>query len=50
MSDISQDFEVDDILTLSGDITVFDRRGLGEKNGYSFLGPEFSFAYRIMKF
>ena len=31
-SDISQVFQVDDILTLSEDITASERRGLGEKN------------------
>ena len=42
MSDISQVFEVDDILTLSEDITAYDRWGLGEKNGYPFLCSEFN--------
>ena len=31
MSDISQDFEMDDILTLCEDITASERLGLGEK-------------------
>ena len=30
MSDVSQGFEKDDILTLVEDITAFERRGLGE--------------------
>ena len=37
MSDISEVFEVDDIFTLSDDITASEQRGIGEKNGYSFL-------------
>ena len=50
MSDISQVFEVDDIFTLSEDITASELRGLGEKNGYSFLGSEFSFLNGNMYF
>ena len=33
MSDISQVFKADDILTLSDDITGSERRGFGEKMG-----------------
>ena len=34
ISQTSQVFEVDDILTLSEDITASERRGLEEKNGF----------------
>ena len=50
MSDISKIFEVDDILTLPEDMTASERRGLAEKNGYSFLGSEFSFLIVVFTF
>ena len=46
-SDISQVFEADDTLTLPVDITASERRGPGEKNGYSFLGTEFIFLIAV---
>jgi hypothetical protein len=32
------------------DITASERRGRGEKNGYSFLGPDFSFLIVVVTF
>jgi hypothetical protein len=50
MSDISQVLEVDDILTLSEDITASERRRLEEKNRYPFLCSEFSFLIEVISF
>jgi len=50
LSDISQVFDVDDIMILAGDITASERRGFGEKYGYFLLGFEFSFLIEIYTF
>jgi len=42
-SDLSQFFDVNDILTFWSNISASKRRGLGQKKGYFFLGSEFSF-------
>ena len=48
MSDISQVFQVDDILTLSENITASERRGLGEKTGILSLAPSSVFLSKCL--